>query len=161
MCMSFNPHPTRTPGATAYRGVSETDVLVVSTLTRRERRVRLTGAFLRGAFVAELILNKTGKEMLDIATPDPASMRFKQRNDPDYGTTWELGQWQFGKWVSLEKYDTIRYMPIDPLPGSPYGRAIAAPALFTTIFLLGLMHDLRRSLSKVRSIADTPAWFNR
>ena len=107
-----------------------------------------TGAFLRGAFVAELILNKTGKEMLDIATPDPASMRFKQRNDPDYGTTWELGQWQFGKWVSLEKYDTIRYMPIDPLPGSPYGRAIAAPALFTTVFLLGLMHDLRRVVAQ-------------
>lgn len=107
-----------------------------------------TGAFLRGAFVAELVLNKTGREMLDIATPDPASMRFQQRRDPDYGVVWELGQWQLGKWVSLEKYDTIRYMPIDPLPGSPYGRAIAAPALFTTIFLLGLMHDLRRVVAQ-------------
>jgi hypothetical protein len=32
--------------------------------------------------------------------------------------------------------------------GSPYGRPLAAPALFTTVFLIGLLHDLRRVVSQ-------------
>jgi hypothetical protein len=62
------------------------------------------GAFLRGAFTAELILDKTGKRVLDLATPDPASMRFMQYRDDDYGLIWRLGQWQNGVWKALHNY---------------------------------------------------------
>lgn len=106
-----------------------------------------TGAFLRGSLFAELILDKQGRTPLDIATPDPASARFDQLDDPDLGQIWRLYQWQNGKKVALDR-ETIRYVPIDPLFGSPYGRAIAAPALFSTLFAIALLHDLRRVVAQ-------------
>lgn len=101
------------------------------------------GAFLRGAFMAELVLDQAGRQPLDLATPDPQSARFKQMSDPDLGAIWQLGQWQSGQWVALNR-ETIRYVPIDPFPGSPYGRSLANPALFPCLFLIALLHDLRR-----------------
>ncbi len=101
------------------------------------------GAFLRGALLAELILDKTGRDPLDIATPDPNSVRFRRVADPEIGEVWQLGQWQGGQWVALDR-ETIRYIPIDPFPGQPHGRAIAQPALFPAVFLLAMLHDLRR-----------------
>jgi hypothetical protein len=59
------------------------------------------------------------------------------------GTVWQLCQWQGGDLIDLDA-PTIRYIPIDPFPGSPYGRALASPALFSAIFLLAMLHDLRR-----------------
>lgn len=100
-------------------------------------------AFLRGALMAELVLDKSGTQPLDIATPDPATARWKQQLDPDLGIVWQLGQWQRGGFVPLDR-ETIRYLPIDPFPGHPEGRAIAAPALFSAVFLLAMLHDIRR-----------------
>jgi len=105
-------------------------------------RLILNG-FLRGAFFAESVLDDAGRLPVDLATPDPYSARFRKVNDPVRGTIYELGQWQAGKWVTLAK-PTIRYVPIDPAPGSPYGRSMVAPALFSSIFLIGMLHDLRR-----------------
>jgi hypothetical protein len=105
------------------------------------------GAFLRGAFCAELVLNKTGRMPVDLATPDPGAMRFKRADDPERGPVWQPGQWHGGKWVALDRV-TIRYVPVDPLPGSPYGRALASPAIFPTLFLIGLLHDLRRVVAQ-------------
>jgi hypothetical protein len=104
-------------------------------------------AFLRGAFIAELVLDKSGRMPLDIAVPDARWIYFRRQNDPERGAVWEMYQYQGGQQVSLEK-PTIRYVPVDPLPGSPYGRPLASPALFTTIFLMGLLHDLRRVVSQ-------------
>ncbi|MGE0539737.1 MAG: hypothetical protein AB7R89_06125 [Dehalococcoidia bacterium] len=102
------------------------------------------GAMLRGAFMAELVLDANGREAVDLATPDPATARFEQRIDPVRGQIWQLGQWQGLKgFVPLDR-PTIRYIPIDPLPGSPHGRAMAAPALFAALFLIGMLHDLKR-----------------
>jgi hypothetical protein len=100
-------------------------------------------AFLRGAFMAELVLDKSARMPLDLATPDPASARFRQEQDDDLGIVWQLGQWIGGQFVALDR-ETIRYVPVDPLPGRPEGRAIAAPALFPALFLLAMLHDLRR-----------------
>lgn len=105
------------------------------------------GAFLRGAFCAELVLDKNGREFVDLATPDPGGIRFKAVKDPIRGTIWQAGQWQAGKFVIFDR-PTFRYLPIDPFPGNPYGRPLASPALFTAIFLIGLMHDLRRVVSQ-------------
>jgi hypothetical protein len=101
------------------------------------------GAFLRGAFFAELVLDADSRVALDIATPDPDSARFRSVNDPLLGSIWQLGQYQHGEWMVLDS-PTIRYIPIDPFPHSPYGRSLASPALFPCLFLIALLHDLKR-----------------
>lgn len=105
------------------------------------------GAFLRGAFVAELVLDRNGRQGLDIATPDPASIVFRQREDEELGTVWVPGQMVRGQFVALD-IPTVRYVPIDPFPGRPEGRAPAQPAVFSALFLLGLLHDLRRVVAQ-------------
>ena len=107
-----------------------------------------TGAFLRGAFCSELVLDERGRIPLDLAVPDPASVRFRRRTDPVLGNIWEPGQWQYGSnFVSLD-IPTFYYLPVDKMPGSPYGRPMAAPALFTSLFLLGMLHDLKRVIQQ-------------
>lgn len=105
------------------------------------------GAFLRGGFFGELVLDRTGKRPIDFATPDPRAARFRWKEDRDRGGFWQLGQWQNGTWIDIPD-PTVRYIPIDPPPGSPYGRPLAMPALFTAIFLVGLLHDLRRVVAQ-------------
>jgi hypothetical protein len=104
-------------------------------------------AFLRGAFCCELVLNRRGRVPLDLATPDPASIRFRKRSDPELGEVWQPGQWQAYNFKELD-IPTFRYVPIDPALGSPYGRPMAAPALFTSLFLLGMLHDLKRVIQQ-------------
>lgn len=104
-------------------------------------------AFLRGAFLAELVLDANGRYPLNLSTPDPYVIRFKKIKDPLRGIVYQLGQFQDGVWVALNR-ETIRYVPVDPLPGKPYGRSIVAPALFTSLFLIGLLHDLRRVVAQ-------------
>lgn len=113
-------------------------------------------AFMRGAIMAELVLDLDGRNMVDLATPDPASVRFIRSQDTVLGPIWQLAQWQnrpspvhqsVAGYVPL-LWPTIKYIPIDPFPGVPYGRAMAAPAVFSTLFLLGLLHDLRRVVSQ-------------
>ena len=104
-------------------------------------------AFLRGAFFAELVLDEAGREAVDLATPDPMTVRFRRVGDPVRGQVWQMGQWQGGTFTVFDR-PTIRYAPVDPFPGSPYGRPLAAPALFASLFLLGLLHDLRRVVAQ-------------
>lgn len=127
------------------------------------------GAWLRGAFLAELVLVQGQDAPVDLATPDPATARFKLADDPLRGKVWQLGQLQ--PFAALERaagrtaapplpaaatgmgfvpldVATVRYVPVDPFPGSPYGRPLVSPALFTTLFLLGLLHDLRRVVAQ-------------
>jgi hypothetical protein len=104
------------------------------------------GGYLGGAFVGEAVFGPDERTFVDFATPDPATIRFQRRVDPVRGQIWRAGQWQFGKFVEFDG-PTVRYIPIDPFPGQPYGRAPAAAALFAAMFLLGLMHDLKRVVS--------------
>lgn len=101
------------------------------------------GAYLRGGFCAELVLDADARVAVDLATPDPASLSFRQERDPVRGLVWTPGQWQAGEWVKLDQ-PTFCYIPIDPLPAQAAGRAIAAPAVFPAVFLLAMLHDLRR-----------------
>lgn len=107
-----------------------------------------TGLWLRGATLAELVLDADGRTFADLATPDPAIVLFRQVTDPVRGTVYQPGQRGAGAaWTPLDR-PTISYIPVDPLPGSPYGRPLVAPALFVTLFLLGLLHDLRRVIAQ-------------
>jgi hypothetical protein len=107
----------------------------------------LIACFLRGAMCAELVTDESGRVPLEIATPDPASIKFRKINAPPRGPVWQMGQWQRGQFVALDR-PTIAYVPVDPFPGSPYGRPLASPALFASLFLLGLLHDLRRVVAQ-------------
>ena len=102
------------------------------------------GAFLRGAFYGELVLSDDHRTPIDLATPDPKKARFEPMDDRLRGRIFVLGQYIRGEFVRLDGYPTIRYIPVDPLPGKPYGRPIGAAALFTALFLLSLMRDLKR-----------------
>ena len=80
---------------------------------------------------------------VDLVMPDPRWIYFRRVADPVRGPVWEPFQWQQGQQVSLA-VPTFRYVPVDPFPGSPYGRSLASPALFGAVFALALLHDLRR-----------------
>ena len=101
------------------------------------------GAYLGGGFFSEIVLDAQATESVDLVAPDPYSIRFRKRIDPVRGEVWEPGQWQNGKFVSLDK-PTIKYLPVDPTSASPYGRPLATPALFTAVFILNLLHDVKR-----------------
>lgn len=101
----------------------------------------------RGAMLAELVLD-ADRVPIDIAIPDPYSVRFRPATDSQRGQYWELGQIQDNKFVSLQDFETIRYLAHDPWPGKPYGRSPIMPGLFPCLFLLGLTHDLRRVVSQ-------------
>lgn len=98
---------------------------------------------LRGALFSELVLDPAGRLPVDLVTPDPITVRFQRVDDPIRGLIWQAGQWQKGQFVALDR-PTVRYTPIDPFPDSPYGRPLASPALFVCLFLLGMLHDIRR-----------------
>lgn len=113
------------------------------------------GGFLFGGLFAELVLDKTGKIPLDIATPNPVSVRFQRIEDDQRGRVWQLGQAQSALasmglrpgFTPLSR-ETVVYVPIDPLPGRPFGRPLVHPAIFATLFMIGLLHDLRRVVSQ-------------
>lgn len=108
-------------------------------------------AFLRGGMFAELILDKRGRMPLEIVTPDPQTIRFERIDDPERGKVWQLGQFQgalgTGMITPLDR-PTIVYLPVDPIPGKPFGRPLIHPAIFATLFLIGLLHDLRRVVAQ-------------
>jgi hypothetical protein len=105
-------------------------------------------AFLRGAFFAELIADETGRRPLDLAVIDPHAAEYRQMDDPERGAVWQLGQTQDNEWVPLD-VPTVSYVPIDPgADGPPYGRSLVTPAVFSALFLLSLLHDLRRVVAQ-------------
>jgi len=104
-------------------------------------------AALRGALFSETVLDDDGREMVDFVTPDPAFVAFRKVTDPARGKVWQLGQYQNGKFIVLDR-KTISYIPIHPLPGRPEGRPLFSAALFSALFLLGVLHDLRRVIQQ-------------
>ena len=107
-----------------------------------------TGCFLRGAIFVELVLNKRATEAIDLAVYDPKVARFREIEHPERGVIDELGQEQDGEWVSFQDDDTIIYAALDPHLDSYYGRSLISASLFAAVFLLGLLHDLRRVISQ-------------
>lgn len=106
------------------------------------------GALMRGAFFAELVLDETGRVPIDLVIPDAMSVRFRWVKDEETGEKrLQMCQWQGGELKSIER-ETVRYIPVDPAPGSPYGVAPIAPAVFPALFLIGLMGDVRRVIAQ-------------
>jgi len=104
--------------------------------------------FLRGAFFAELVADDRGRLPVDLVAVDPHAARYRRHKDPLRGEVWQLGQMVNNTWIPLD-VATIGYVPVDPLPGgAPYGRSLVTPAVFSALFLLSLLHDLRRVVAQ-------------
>jgi hypothetical protein len=108
-----------------------------------------SAVFLYGAVMGELVIGRDRRSVVDFIVVDPRIAQFKLISDPDRGRVWQLGQTPAsgGQWQPITS-PTVRYIPLDPLPDRPYGRSLAAPALSSSIFLLGLLHDLRRVVAQ-------------
>lgn len=111
----------------------------------------LDGVFMRGALFCELVLDRTARIPLDIATPDPYTAEFRFIDDPEVGTRWELVQQQVvggqRRIVPIER-PTVKYVPLDPLPDSPFGTPMVTPALFPALFILTMLQDARRVVAQ-------------
>ena len=57
---------------------------------------------------------------MDIAVMDPYVARFTRM-----GNDWHLGQWQNGKWVSLQDDPTVMYVPFNAGPNEPFRQIYA------------------------------------
>jgi hypothetical protein len=107
-----------------------------------------TGAFLRGAFFGEVVLEDKSLGV-DLATPDPFTVRFaRERTGDARRLAWVPYQSQGRREPVRIDNITVRYVPVDPMPASPYGRPIASPAVFAAVFLLSLFHDLKRVIQQ-------------
>ena len=106
-----------------------------------------TNAFMRGSFTAELVMDAAGRLPIDLACPDGRWIYFQIQLDRQRGPVWQPFQWLYGRKVVLDQ-PTFRYVPVDPLPGKPTGRALCSPAIFTCLFLIGMLHDLRRVVAQ-------------
>ena len=99
------------------------------------------GIYKGGAIFWELELNETADMAMDIAVMDPYVARFTRM-----GNDWHLGQWQQGKWVSLQDDPTVMYVPFNAAPNEPFGRSMLESAPMDVIRMLGVMNDFRRVL---------------
>ena len=94
------------------------------------------------------MLNDDSTYPVDIAVINPLLAKFKRNRDAMRGWVWELGQDDgFGGFNSLDKTRLVKYLGFDRTVDSPYGRPFVAPAVHSSLFLLGMISDLRRVLA--------------
>jgi hypothetical protein len=106
-----------------------------------------TAAFVRGEIVVELVLDDA-RQMSNLFAPDPSVFDYRRELHPVDGQIWRFGQWQEANFVDLDTAPGLRYCSINPLPGKPHGTSMIEPALFSALFLIGILHDLRRVISQ-------------
>jgi hypothetical protein len=108
----------------------------------------LANLWVRGALFCELVFASDARTFVDIVVPDAYSARFKVVKDADAGgNTFQLIQGSGRDTVVLDR-DTVRYVPVDPLPDTPYGTSPVAPGLFPALFLITMLQDARRVVAQ-------------
>lgn len=108
-----------------------------------------SGIFLTGGAFPELVLDQGGRAPLDLVFNDPNTARFKREVHPIRGPRWRLGQETRFGYKYLDDDPLIKYLGFDRLTDSPYGRPVVGPAVHSSIFLLGLIEDLRRAIANL------------
>ena len=108
-----------------------------------------SGIFLTGGAFPELILGDGGRSPLDLVFNDPNSARFRRERDAMRGPRWRLGQETRNGFNYLDDTPLVKYLGFDRLTDNPYGRPIVGPAVHSSVFLLGLIQDLRRAIANV------------
>lgn len=108
-----------------------------------------SGIFLTGGAFPELVLGQGGRFPLDLVFNDPSSARFRREMDSMRGARWRLGQETRTGYNYLDDNPLVKYLGFDRLTDNPYGRPIVGPAVHSSVFLLGLIQDLRRAIANV------------
>lgn len=104
------------------------------------------GIYLRGALFIELVLNDNGDMATNIAVLDPITARFNRAKHLTEGEYWELGQWQSGKWVSMQDDPTVMYIPFNNAPDTPFGKSLMTTAPMDVVEQLDVMNNFHRVL---------------
>lgn len=99
--------------------------------------------FLKGALFCENIFE--GDEFVDIAVMDPFRARYRKMRNPRRGEYWQLGQRQDGRFIPIES-PRVKYLPLIPRAGKPYGRPMAGAAIFPMVYLYGILKAARQSM---------------
>lgn len=110
----------------------------------------VAGLFTRGSLFAEMVFAKAGGGLLepvDLLVRDPIWVRFYKQDDPKRGRVWHYGQWINNRFVSFQNDPTVLYMPVDPFPGPMYGRSMMGSAIYCTIFIVGMLREIRRVIA--------------
>ena len=95
------------------------------------------------------MLGQGGRFPLDLVFNDPSSARFRRERDAMRGPRWRLGQETRNGYNYLDDTPLVKYLGFDRLTDNPYGRPIVGPAVHSSVFLLGLIQDLRRAIAQV------------
>ena len=103
--------------------------------------------FVFGGVFTELVLGLGGRIPEDIAINNPLSARFRITQHPVRGQIREFGQQTRNGFVSHEGDPMTRYIGFNRIGNNPYGRPLIAPAVHSSLFLLGLISDLRRMIA--------------
>lgn len=106
-----------------------------------------SGIFITGAAFIEMVLDQGGRMPIDLVSNDPISARFRREPHPIRGNRYRLGQETRYGFLYLDENPLIKYLGFDRLVDNPYGRPIIGPAVHASIFLLGLIQDLRRVIA--------------
>lgn len=104
------------------------------------------GIFITGGAFLELILDKGGRAPLDIAANNPNVAKFRRIRQGLRGRVWELGQGTLLEFNSLANNPLVKYIGFDRLVDNPYGRPLIGPSVHASLFLLGLISELRRMI---------------
>ena len=103
--------------------------------------------FVFGGVFTELVLGQGSRRPIDIAINSPLSARFRLTQHPERGQIREFGQQTRNGFVSHEADPLTRYIGFNRVGNNPYGRPLIAPAVHSSLFLLGLISDLRRMIA--------------
>ena len=108
-----------------------------------------TGIFLTGGAFPELVLDEGGRRPADLVFNDPITARFVREPHPIRGARWRLCQeTRLGR-KYLDDNPLVKYLGFDRLTDNPYGRPIIGPSVHSSVFLLGLIQDLRRAIANI------------
>ena len=108
-----------------------------------------SGVFLGGAVFSELVLDEGGMLPIDIVFNDPYTGCFTREKHPVRGSVWRLHQETYYGRSYMDDNPLIKYIGFDKLADNPYGRPIVGPAIHSSVFLLGLIMDLQRAVSRM------------
>lgn len=110
----------------------------------------VAGLFTRGSIFAEMVFENAGDGLLepvDLLVRDPIWVRFYKQDDPKRGRVWHYGQWIKNRFRSFQNDPSVLYMPLDPFPGPMYGRSMMGSAIYCTIFIVGMLREIRRVIA--------------
>lgn len=126
-----------------------------------------SGVFLTGAVFMEMVLEEGGMAPCDLVFNDPNTARFSKERHDIRGWRWRLYQESYtglgqvaqpsigGPYYGqynrnyLDDDPLIKYIGFDRLTDNPYGRPILGPAVYASVFLLGLITDLQRAVANL------------